>query len=917
MLPDMKENPMRLQRIIRTVLLAIVMNVLCGQAFPAQAPGQDQVPAESQSANVAVLLDRAQKKLDAGKLAEAQQDIEQVLRRQPDNARAQYMAGVVQVRMNNIQEGIGMIARAAKLDPGNLTYKIALASMYEFVGRIDDAIALDKQILQLADPDSEEYRQARRSIEFQQASQLARSGDFVHAEQQFSKLAQAYPDDFMIRYSLGIAQMLQGNAAEAEKNLLKVIDMNPAYVSAYLSLAKLYEGQGQLDKTYTILKKLVAQAPGSEAAQEATTRMDLIEARLLLAEGNDADARSILEKLYARTPNNPEILFELGQLYERAGDWDAVIKVSQSLVQNFPDRVDISQRLANAYIKTGRYDEAVREMERLLSVVPPGSAEVESTRQALQRLLNSDAGRMVLFHQRQERITELQQQLASEPDSIDLLQELTTLLIEQQRWQDAREPSEHLLQLTPADAVNQTSMGLIYDKLGLFRQAIEPYAKGISLQTDPDLAAKLVPALLMDVAKAAFTDGDLELAGRFLKDILKEQPKNIEAWFYNGLVYYQQDKMVQAIDAFQRVLQFMPEHINARLDLAMSYHRLKREEDAIEEFRNALQYTTDKELTEKITAQMQAVEKSIRGFSGGFSYALAYDSNSNLTSDNPIVEYRTDLAPHLLYRYKAMNGLRWLLTTEPVYSSYHHGEFDFLNTKSTVTASLSRERVTLSAGLSYQVSRGLVNSERSSNNLTYHGEWLGRFKMPQLFHLQQGNRVLTNMSARASYSDFESLTSRFFSAYIYSLSLGFTQPVAERTALGASYGYTLSENKYVEGSDYAYRSHNINVHADRGVAAGVIANAGVSLSLIDYLYPDSVSGYTRYRKNLSSTLYTGISYQFHPAIRLFANLSWTSNSTNLAVVNILNAQDVVEGQQSPVLGDYKRIMLTAGVAMNL
>jgi predicted porin len=135
--------------------------------------------------------------------------------------------------------------------------------------------------------------------------------------------------------------------------------------------------------------------------------------------------------------------------------------------------------------------------------------------------------------------------------------------------------------------------------------------------------------------------------------------------------------------------------------------------------------------------------------------------------------------------------------------------------------------------------------------------------------------------------------------------------------MGLSYNYTLSENKYVEGSDYAYRNHTVNLSIERGIAAGVVVNAGGSLSLINYLNPDSVADYTRFRKNHSQTLYAGVSYQFHPAIRLFTNLSWTSSSTNLPVGVVLNAQDVVEGQQSPVLGDYQRLMFTAGVAMNL
>jgi tetratricopeptide (TPR) repeat protein len=876
-------------------------------------------PASEQSATTSVetLLDQAQKALDAGELQRAEQKIDAALRQQPENVRGLYLLGVTRVRENAIQEGIEMIARAVRLAPENITYKVALASMYEFVGRIDKALELNRQILRLADPTSEEYRQARRNAGFQEATQLARSGELVRAEQQFGSLAERYPDDYMIRYSLGIAQMLQGKTGVAEKNLLKVTLLNPDFVNVYLSLAQLYQDQGHLDKSYAMLEKAVAAAPGSEAAAQAKMRMDLIEARLLLAEGNETDARDVLEKAYALAPDNPAVLLELSQLYEKEGNWEGVIRVSEPLTQTLlPERLDVSLRLARAYVNTERYDEAVTEMERLISVAP-ASAEADEARRQLQRLLSSTVGQTVISHQRNARIEELQQRLQSDADNKELLRELETLLIQQQRYQEAREPAEHLLELEPGDGINQTSMGLIYDKLGLFEKALEPYAVGISLQTDPELAARLVPALVMDVAKAAYTRGDLSLARDYLQRILEKEPGNIEARFYSGLVYYDQDETVRAVDAFQRVLQYFPGHIPARLNLAMSYHRLRREEDAIEEFHNALQYNPDPVLADKIRAQMQSVEKSIRGFSGGFSYAMAFDSNSNVDGTNPIKEYRTDLAPHLLYRYKTQNGLRWKLSTEPVYSSYHNGEFDFLNTHSTITASISKERITLTSGISYQVSRGLIDAERSSNATTYHGEWLGRYKLPQLLHLDEDNRVLTNLSLRGTYTDFDSLTSRFFSAYIYSVSLGFNQPAAERTLLGLSYNYTLSDNKYVVGSDYAYREHTINMRVERGIAAGVAVNAGGSYSLINYLHPDSVSEYTSFRQNHSQTLYAGVSYQFHPAIRLFANMSWSANSTNLPVGVVLNAQDVVESQQSPVLGDYRRLMITAGVAMDL
>jgi len=893
-------------------LLCLVLALVAGSASSAAESAQNA----SAEVTVDQLMLRGQQLLDSGKLDESMAVFEQVLAMQPGFPDALYQQGVILVRKNEFDRGITLIERAASLAPENVVYRTALASMYEFTGKLDAAMKVNNEIMALTDSGSQDYKLAQRNVGFISATLLARQGKLQQAEQQFNELAARYPDDFMIRYSLGVAQMLQDRLEEAQISLEKAREINPDYANTNLSLATLYEKQGHLDLAYQMLSAVVGMDVSPDLKKRARVRMGIIEGRLLMEEGNVADALDVLSSALELDPENPELLFELGLIYERMSDWAGVIDVSQRFLRLVKDRPDVQMRLAKAYVNTREYYQAAEIYQHIIDSVP-GAPQAADAQRLLQRLLASPAGQKIAYDQREKKIEELQKKLAAKPDDIETLRVLATLLLQQQRWEEARIVLEKLLPMEPTSGLTHTSLALAYDRLGLYEKAIGPYAYGISLEYDPDVAAMIVPSLLMVTAKALYGRGDLSDAGRIFSQLVSMQPGNAEARFYLGLIYFNQDQFLQAIDAFQRVLQYVPEHVGARIDLAMSLHRLKREEEAIDEFHNALQYNPTGPLAENIREQMSVVERSIRGFSGGLSYIMSYDNNSNLDDNNPVAEFRTDVSPLLIYRYKAKNGLRWLLSTAPVYSSYHKGQYDFLNTNSTISASVSKQSVTLGAGINYQVARGLINSQRSSNSTTYYGEWIARFKSPLIIHPWQAEWALTNASVNASYTILESLGSPFYSAYKYSLLASFNQPVAERTVLNLNYRADLSENMHVVGSDYAYRDHGLDFRLERGVAAGISVSAGYSVTLLNYLYPDSASGYTSYRHNRSHAATVGVSYQSHPSLRFFANLSRSLNHSNLPAGIILNAQDVIEGLQSPSLGDYSRTTLTAGVILNL
>lgn len=861
-------------------------------------------------------LEQASQLFSSGDLVQAQQIYMQVLEQFPEQADATYQLGVILVRRDHIAEGVAMIKRAVELEPDRATFHLALASMYEFVDQNDKAIEEYDIVLQLVSEDTEEYQQSLKKRRFLLASEYAKQGDINIAIKQFKQLVADYPDDFMMHYSLGVAYFLMGSLAEAEQSLLRAKKLNSDYVNVYFSLAKLYESTDALYRAYDVLDQLVQLNVSPSHTQQAKLRMRMIEAQLLLDEGNRSDALTVLEEILKIDSANAQALLLAAALYGEQGDILNELKSYEHLLQLVPDDLDVRLKLAERYLMLDQLELAVEQLD-VLMVQGGGAVYQQQAEQMLAQIMNTEAGRQLAARQRQREIENYQRVIEQNPDDYAAYFSLARIYYQQQLYEDARAMFERVLELDPTNKNVYVSLGSIMDKLGHYPESIEYYAQALAYDHEEAVVSVLTRTLLIVIAKKAYSDGQLELAEEHISRAIAMDSRDYEARFMAGLVYSAQRRHLNAVDAFQRVVQMVPGHLGARMNLALSYEQLHREEEAIEEYRDLLRYSPSGFMSESANERMRAAEARIRGFSGGAGYSFTYDSNSNLSDANPIDELRTDLSFSLYYRYKASNGLRWRFSTTPVYSTYHRGQFDYLNTASTVMATWLHDEMSFSGGYSRRSSAGLVNSLRSSSSDSYFSEATARLKLRRLLQPHVDDKVLTNVTGRFSYTEFDSTQSLFFGSYTWGAGLSFSQPIAERTVLALGYGFSRVENMHAIGTDYANRSHNINMRVDRGLAAGLAANVAYSATLYNYKNPDSVTTFTSKRRNVAQNLSLGLSYQFHRLLRASTNLTWVQNNSNLPVGFILSAEDVIEGLQSPSLGDYSSVMLTAGLTLTM
>jgi len=86
---------------------------------------------------------------------------------------------------------------------------------------------------------------------------------------------------------------------------------------------------------------------------------------------------------------------------------------------------------------------------------------------------------------------------------------------------------------------------------------------------------------------------------------------------------------------------------------------MNREEDAIGEYQKILQANPPEDIAEIASIRLRNMERRINGLVANMGYVMSYNSNTNLSDDDPEEDLITNLNFSLAYQYKMKNGIRW------------------------------------------------------------------------------------------------------------------------------------------------------------------------------------------------------------------------------------------------------------------
>jgi tetratricopeptide (TPR) repeat protein len=251
-----------------------------------------------------------------------------------------------------MQRIISAFVEAGKADPTNGLIPRTLGHIFDRLGDHQKSLTYYDQAAQLGDD------QATMAM----ADDYLNMQDYEKAVSLYQNLLPKDPQNAQAHRNLGYAYAKLGRLADAIQENLTVLQIVPDDYISVRNLALLYRDSGKFNEAVQQGEKLVSLAPDSEKGVS-----------YLLLGSLDAQAGKATEAVAAYK--------QAGDLYLQQNRATDAVQPFQAAIQLTPNDYALHQGLAETYQQLGRYDDALTEANRSLSLAP------ESARDALQQLI--------------------------------------------------------------------------------------------------------------------------------------------------------------------------------------------------------------------------------------------------------------------------------------------------------------------------------------------------------------------------------------------------------------------------------------------------------------------------------------------------------------------------------------------------
>ncbi len=252
----------------------------------------------------------AEQAFTAGKLMQADDLCRRILTAEPAHSGALHLAGLLALRRRYGQAAVDLLTRAVAAEPGNIPYRVHLATAQGAVGKAEDATRTLEEAIEL-DPESDEAHYNLGLIRLH-------TGKPEAALASLGRAAELAPDVARIHLNIGGALQQTGDAEEAIGAFTEAARIEPDWPLAHAHLADALEDVGRIEEARTAAGRALALRPSQ-------ARAEMVLARLDLHDGWPEAARDRLRKVVggtARTPVHEAALNGLGHALDRLGNHD-------------------------------------------------------------------------------------------------------------------------------------------------------------------------------------------------------------------------------------------------------------------------------------------------------------------------------------------------------------------------------------------------------------------------------------------------------------------------------------------------------------------------------------------------------------------------------------------------------------------
>ncbi len=241
-------------------------------------------------------------------------------------------------------------------------------------------------------------------------------------------------------YNIALNNYANGNYAEAEKNLVFALGLDPDLKDAYYYLGSVYYKQGKLEQAIQNLELNLEKNP--QHTQTLSILIDIYEKT-----NQTAKRLNAMEKL-ATINENEELWLTIANLYSEQNNIAKAEEALQKALELNPNYIEAKTRLAFLLYDNNRFDEAIPYLEAIFDKYPEN--ELVSTRlaNAYQKAnRTSDPAEVAAINKK--AIDILNTLITNQPNNAIAYMNMAAIYLSQNKLQDAELYANKALQKDP------------------------------------------------------------------------------------------------------------------------------------------------------------------------------------------------------------------------------------------------------------------------------------------------------------------------------------------------------------------------------------------------------------------------------------------------------------------------------------
>lgn len=280
----------------------------------------------------------------------------QALNLQPDRASAHVTLGMLYTWTGKNDLASQELDQALRLDKFNAQAYGAKAQLFFSEGRNEEVESTLQKAISLA---PEDWGLLQQLGEF-----YLETGKLSQAAEQYQKAANLVPDNPRAYNNLGLVYGLQGRPADAESAFRRSIELEPTF-KHFLNLGNVLLGEGKYAEAKPMFERAISLRPdyyrawGSLATAYRNTGVDQPQ-----VEKTYRKAISLSADLRKQTPNDPDLLVDVGGYYAAINMVHESVPLLQQAAALAPDKPDVLYQVAVGYERLHRRDQALSWIDK-------------------------------------------------------------------------------------------------------------------------------------------------------------------------------------------------------------------------------------------------------------------------------------------------------------------------------------------------------------------------------------------------------------------------------------------------------------------------------------------------------------------------------------------------------------------------